>query len=145
MSNKLLAAYEQDTTAVNEGAWAELRSGIRVKIRSEHSVEVREVARKLDRKYRALILADGMPADKQDERDTELCATAILVDWDTDCREAFGEPTTANIRKACTELPAFRRDVIYLSRLDETFRTEEVRLMAGNSAAPSVTTVASKD
>lgn len=143
-NNKLLAAYEQDLTAEREGAWVELQSGIKVKIRSEHSVEVREAARKLDKKYRALILSDGMPADKQDERDTELCATTILVDWDRDCIEAFGPPTIDNFRKACLQLPAFRRDVVYKARLDETFKTEEVKRMAGNSAAPSVTTTSSE-
>ncbi len=135
-------AYQTDAGLETEGAWTDLRGGARVKIRAEASVFVREKARALDKKYRAIMITEGgLPPDVQDTRDTELCATAILVAWEnvTDKTGTVLPFTVDNARATLTALPRMRQDILYAARIDETFRAQQQEVMAGNSPQPSAT------
>ncbi len=142
-TSKLFDAYATDADAEENGAWTTLRGGARVKIRSENSHVVREGARKLDKKYRSILMAEsGLPAEIQDERDIALVGEFILVDWDvaSGITNEKGEPlpfSKENAKWLCDALPGFRRDVVWAARTDDTFKAEQVAAMAENSDRPS--------
>jgi len=136
------SAYATTPAAAAEGVWQDLKNGIRVRVRYEQSVPVQETARLLDKKYRSILLTEGgLPPEIQLKRDAELCATAILTDWEgvteddgtvipfspAKARELFLDPTLGD----------FLRDVIYASRVSENFRAAEQAALSGNSPALS--------
>lgn len=133
------AAYRLDKSET-EGSWQDLRSGGKVKVRYENSTRVQDDARRLDKKYRAIMMTEGgLPAETQAERDTELCATSILVDWAdiTDENGALIPFSIENARRVLTDLPEMRRDVVYAARVSENFRAQEQAQIAGNLPLPS--------
>lgn len=128
--SKLYEQYETDQTAENDGAWVEFRGGVKVKLRSENSEKAVDFAHKLAKKQRQLVVANGglLPKKLQDANEVALCAQALIVDWQgvTD-RDGKALPCTQdNVRKVMQELPAFRRDVLFAARVDETFKAEEM-------------------
>lgn len=128
-------AYSLDPKSETDGVWQTMRSGARVKIRYENSFRVQEAARRLDRKYRALMMSEGgLPANIQAEREAALCASDIVADWEgvTDENDNPIPFSGENVLKVLTDLPEFRRDIVYMARLAENFRLAEQAELAKN-------------
>jgi hypothetical protein len=132
------ALFGTDQQAEQDGAWAMLRGGMEVKVRSDNAHIVRDFARDLDKKFRAIMLAhDGLPPKYQDEYNTELVIGVILVDW-----RNHPDGTTyskAAAKEFVTKYPRFRQEVQFLARQEETFKPAELAVMEGNSLPSSDT------
>jgi hypothetical protein len=146
----LYDAYSTDKQSVEDGIWVEVQPGVRFKVRSEQSVKVREWAARRAKGQRQLIVAGGgiLPPHLQDKNEVDQCAQATVVDWEG-VSDRQGNPVPFS-KEACTELvtelPALRRDLLYLARTDETFRPEEVTAALGKtSGTPSAPTSNSAD
>lgn len=143
---KLSEVYASNAEDAENGKWFTLRPGtkdtkpLRVKIRSAHSRPVRKAEQKLDRKYRVQYMAGNgvLDPDTQDERDTQLVTTAILVAWEN-FEGDDGQPlafTHKVVTETLTEFPQLRREILFMARMDDNFRAErleeEAKAAAGN-------------
>lgn len=131
---KLSEVYASNEEDAENGKWLTLRpaSGdskpLEVKIRSAHSRKVRKEEQKLDKKYRVQYMAGNGVLDpsSQDERDVELVAKAILVDWknfdaDDGTSLVFGHKVVSETLAA---FPQLRREILFMARMDDNFRPE---------------------
>ncbi len=125
----LYEQYETDLAAENDGAWVEFRGGVHVRVRSENSKKAVDFAHKLAKKQRQVIVANGgvLPKELADANEVALCEQALVADW-KGVTDKAGNPlacTPENVRRVMKELPAFRRDVLFAARVDETFKVEQ--------------------
>lgn len=138
----LYAEYELDTVASEqEGTWVTFKGDIQVKLRSENSESARKWAHKRARSLRSVVMQnDGtFPPAVSDKNDVDILAEQLVVDW-AGVTDRAGNPlpcTPANVRKIFTELPSFRREVLTVARMDETFRKAALDAQVGNSAPSS--------
>jgi hypothetical protein len=140
--------YETSTEAEEDGAWVEFRAGVKVKIRSENSSEVREYLTKLTKTQRNILKANGwvLPPKLQDRNDVLACKNAIVTDWEgvTD-REGNPVPYSPdNVERILTALPRLREEILFIAKTDETYKAAKEDML-GNSAASSRDSSSSAD
>jgi hypothetical protein len=130
--------YSTEKSMEEAGAWVDFGDGIRVRVRSDQSMQVRNLRNKLMLKFRHALMRSGMPPAIEDQVNIELC-TAVVVAWDgiTDENEQPIPYSVENVRKVVTDLWELRRDILLASSMSETFRKQQVEDMVGNSDAPS--------
>lgn len=132
--------YETDRSAEEDGAWVELRAGVKVKIRSETSSIVRDYATKLAKTQRNILKANGwvLPPKMSDRNDVLMCKNAIVTDWDgVSDREGNPLPFSPdNVERVMTDLPGFRNDILFVAKTDETYKSVKEDML-GNSSPRS--------
>lgn len=141
--------YGTDTTAENDGAWIEMRGGSQFCIRAEDSERVREWALRRAKSQRNHIIAHGgvLPPKLADKNDIDMCAEVIVVNWRAVQDAAGAEiPYSVDAARALFEqLPALRRDVLFVARTEETYRKQAVEALGKTSATPSKPTSGSEE
>lgn len=145
-------AYGTDPSLEVDGVIVEFRAGIKVRIRSQQTKSVRDVAQAIAKSQRHLIMSTQgqLPPEKQDANDVELCAKRggiVANEWNLEPDGAVrpdikGQPdlrrvSYEEIKATLTRLAALRRDIMIASHTDETFRKQETEEMAGNSVTLS--------
>lgn len=142
----LFGMYKTDAKAEADGKWVEIAPGAEFCIRSSNAIVVREYSDKLAKGQRSILMANKgvLPPALQDKNEIAVVANAILTGWRGPLIvDAAGNPmpfTKANAEWLMTELPGLRRDILFASRVDETFRLEDAEKIEGNSVAPSAPT-----
>lgn len=136
-TSSLYEEYETDRSAEENGQWVDMKGGVKIKIRAEDSHFVRKWIAKQAKKRRVELMAAGgtLTPEQSDRYDIEACANVLISDWAGVTNRA-GELlpfSKANITQVLTDLPALRRDIIYASRVDETFKQDTKEAIEGNS------------
>ncbi len=141
MSGSLYEAYQTDEQAEEQGAWVEVRAGVRLRIRSDNSLKARDWAMRRAKGQRQLLLANGhvLPPKLQDKNEIDMCTEVLITAWDgvTDRDGNLLAFSRDAAKQLMTDLPALRREILYASRTEETFRKEEVEQLGKISAPPS--------
>lgn len=139
--SELYEAYATDPKAEAEGVWIEFRAGAKLKVRSQSSLQAREWALRRAKGQRQLIMANGgaLPPSLMDKNELDMCVEILVVDWQgVNNGDGHAIPfTRENLRKVLTDLPVLRRDVMFVSQVDESFRVAELESMGKTSATPS--------
>jgi len=142
---KFSSVYAHDKTAAEEGVWAPIGHGIRVKVRSFESAHTKALRTKLQEPHKAILrLGKDIPEDDANEINIKLVAHSSLIDWNL--TEGTGEFDAAGLEmeraipfnadlaeQMLREEPRFSRDVIAVLIADETFKKRERELDAKNS------------
>lgn len=141
--SSVFEAYALDEQAENDGRWVEFRGGIRIKLRSDNSDIVRKFSNRRVKAQRQQIVANGglLPPEQMDKNEIALCVEAVVVDWE----KVYGLDgkllpcTRENVQMLVTRLPALRREILFASRTEETFRPEvdELGKTSATSSTPS--------
>lgn len=142
MSSSMYKRWATDVKAESEGVELDFGQDVFVTVRSMDSPEVREFQAKLARKQRQSILANGgiLPPSIADKAEIQILANAVVVAWRgvTD-EEGNALPfSVENAVKVFTDLREFRKEVLTLASIGETFRKAELDAMRGNSQGLSV-------
>ncbi len=125
--------FGSDESTEAEGAWMPVpgKEGWEIKLRSQHSAKVRDMAGKQVRKHLSLYQArKNVPAAVQDSDNIELLAKSIVVGW-----TGFDNiPCTPdNVRAVMGKYPAFREMVLAWADERENYRKAETEAIKGNS------------
>lgn len=140
MKTNLHETYATDQSAEADGAWIEVRPGIQFRIRSENCAKARDWANRRARSQRQFIIANQglLPPAMVDKNDVDICSDVLVTGWKgiTDDKGVEIPFTKENVIALLKELPALRRDVLFLARTDETFRpSAEVASEMGKTSA----------
>lgn len=133
----LYERYETDKEAMKEGVWVNFPDGVRVLIVSSQTDDIRRWEQKEIKKYRQAIIANsGMtPPEVSDAIEIQKASRKVVKAWENvDDKE--GKPivlNTFNAIKVFTDLPDFRKEVLYFSDSSETYRVAELEAIVGNS------------
>lgn len=137
------SVYNHDKTAAEEGVWAPIGHGIKVKVRSFESAHTKALRKKLQEPHAALLRANKeIPEDDANEINIKLVAHSSLLDWNL-TEEVVNEdgktvekaiPFDADLaEKFLRDEPRFARDVIAVLISDETFKKRSREEDAKNS------------
>lgn len=130
-----VSRYKTDKDLVEKGTWIDFGDGVKVQIRSANSVIAAEALDELYRPYRALMKANRMPADRDQELMQTWAGQALIVDWEglpDDDGETMAHSTEAAIER-CQSLPEFALDVINIAKTTRTYSPFDADEAAGNS------------
>lgn len=134
--SKLFNRFKTNKKLEEEGVELEYGDGIAVTVRSTNSIAVREYQAKLFKKNRNVMTSNGglLPPEIADAIDDDVCATKVVLGWRGVTNEdgasiAFSRAAALALFK---ELPSFRKDIMYLAGLDETFKDQGLEAQAGN-------------
>jgi hypothetical protein len=125
------SAYSHDKAAAEEGVWAPIGSGIKVKVRAFDSAHTKALRKKLQEPFASVLrLGKEIPEDDQNEINIKLIAGSSILDWNlTDEVTVDGVvtekaiPFTADTAESLLrDEPKFLRDVIAVLVADETFK-----------------------
>lgn len=137
--------YAHDKTAAEEGTWADLGHGIKVRVRAFDSAHTKALRTKLQEPHKA-ILRQGKDLSEEDQNEINvaLLARSSIVDWNL--TEGTGEfnaegieierpiPfSSAKAEQFLRDEPRFLRDVIGVLTADETFKKRDREADAKNS------------
>lgn len=142
----LYKRYQTDVNAEEQGITLEFGDNVKVVVRSTDSNTVRALESKWMKRNRQAIMANNgiLPPELQDDKEIFLASEGVILNWSNvtgpDGKEL--PYSKANAKKVMTDLREFRRELMYLAGLAETFRRQEMEEAAGNSAAPSTPTSA---
>lgn len=129
---KFSDVYAHDKTASEEGTWADIGFGFKVKVRAFDSAHTRALRTKLQEPFKAILrLNKEIPEDDANEINTKLVANSSILDWDLGEDGPAFSPSTAE--KLFRDEPKFLRDVIAVLISDETFKKREREEDAKNS------------
>lgn len=136
--------YAHDKTKAEEGTWADIGYGIRVKVRAFDSAHTRALRTKLEEPFKALKrLNKEIPEEQQNDINVKLIANSSLLDWNL--TEGTGQmdengveierpipfsPATAE--RFLAQEPLFLRDIIAVLVAAETFKKAEREADAKN-------------
>lgn len=130
MQESIYSQYETDTESEETGKWVEFRGGARIRVRSDNSTKARNWYAATAKKQRNLIASNGgiLPPKLSDQNDIDLLTEALISGWDpVTILDRSGQEipfTKENVRQLMTDLPSLRRDILYIARSDETFRSQ---------------------
>lgn len=121
---KFSTIYNQDKAAIEEGVWADVGYGIKVKVRSFDSAHTKALRKKLQEPYAALMrMGKEIPEDEQNKIFTQLIANSSLLDWNLTEEDDTAIPFTPEVaEKLFEQEPDFLRDVIAVLTSRETFK-----------------------
>lgn len=131
-------AYDFD---FDEAVWVELPGGAEFLVRSDNHPEVEEWAKRRTAKQRALIISSGgsLPTKIQRQNEIDQLAEVSVRGWRGEAFEGQEFDAEA-LREILADKPALREDLLYATRVRETFRVqraEEEKAIKGNSSTPS--------
>jgi hypothetical protein len=118
------AIYNHDKAAAEEGVWADIGHGIKVKVRAFDSSHTKALRKKLQEPFAALLrMGKEMSEDDQNEINIKLVAGSSLIDWNLTDEHDNPIPFSADTaEKFLRDEPRFSRDVIAVLIADETFK-----------------------
>jgi hypothetical protein len=139
------AVYNHDKTAAEEGVWADIGHGIKVKVRAFDSSHTKALRKKLQEPFAPLLrMGKDIAEDDQNEINIKLVAGSSLIDWNLteEVNDAEGKLveqkipfSAATAEKFLREEPQFTRDVITVLMGAETFKKRSREEDAKNSSA----------
>jgi hypothetical protein len=143
------SAYNHDKIAAEEGVWAPIGYGVKVKVRAFDSAHTKALRKKLEAPFSHLTrVGKPIPDDEQNEINTKLVAYSSLLDWNLTEDDASGAlDVNANAKQIpipfngdrayaiLEEEPVFLRDVIAVLMSADTFKKKEFEDDAKNSVS----------
>lgn len=119
--------YNHDKVAAEEGVWAPLGNGLKIKVRAFDSAHTKALRKKLMEPHAAILrMGKELSEEEQNEVNIKLVAGSSLLDWNlTDEVNGVETPipfSAETAEKLLREEPRFTRDVIAVLVSDETFK-----------------------
>lgn len=126
--------YNHDKAAAEEGVWAPIGGGIKVKVRAFDSAHTKALRKKLQEPYASVLrMGKEIPEDDQNEINIKLISGSSILDWNLS--EETGETdnegnaveraiqfSAETAEQFLRDEPRFLRDVIAVLVADETFK-----------------------
>jgi hypothetical protein len=139
METSLHKRFGTDAALEQEGVWVDFGDGLQLRIIADSVGRVRDLRQRLQYgKYRSYYLRMNIPPHVEDAVNIEI-ATALITDWrGVTNGDGSAIPCAPEaVRQVMTDLRELRANVLFAASTAETFRRQEVEVMAKNSATPS--------